>query len=272
MGRYSGRTFTLNRCATCGFTFVTDPWLDYDKIYNEDYYRGKGADPLVHYLDEVEDPQRTVRRYEWAGIVAAVRSHVPVGSTTAWLDYGCGVGGLVDYLRGQGIARARGFEQGWSVGRLAERGVPVVTVDDEQHHAGSFDVVSAIEVIEHAVDPVAELRRMRRFLRPGGLLFLTTGNARPYRNRLPAWGYVRPEIHVSYFEPETLALALQQAGFEPAFPGFTPGWKDIIRYKLLKNMSRRRARSIDRLIPWTAVTRFVDSRLQVTAHPVGWAS
>jgi len=41
-----------------------------------------------------------------------------------------------------------------------------------------------------------------------------------------------PEIHISIFEPQTLALALADAGFNVTFPGFGPGWADIIRFKL----------------------------------------
>ena len=272
IGRHSGRSFTLNRCLQCGFTWVANPWLDYETIYNEDYYRGRGADPLVDYFAEIENPNQTVRQYEWSGIVAAVRSLMPVDNATSWLDYGCGLGGLVDYLRRHGVARSMGFEQGWTVSHLAGRHVPLVTPGQEEGHAGSFDVVTAIEMIEHTVDPIGELRRMRRFLRPGGLLFMTTGNARPYRDRLASWRYVRPEIHLSYFEPQTLALALRKAGFDPAFPGRTAGWNDIIRYKLLKSLGRRRVRAVDRLIPWSTLTRLVDSRLGVTSHPVGWAS
>lgn len=272
IGRHSGRAFTLNRCPECGFAWVANPWLDYEAIYNEDYYRGRGADPLVDYFAEIEDSARTIRRYEWSGIVAAVASLRPVDETTSWLDYGCGLGGLVEYLQTHGVPRAMGFERGWTASHLAAREVPFVTADQEDLYAGGFDVMTAIEVIEHTVDPIDELRRMRRFLRPGGLLFMTTGNARPYRDRLAAWRYVRPEIHLSYFEPQALALALRKAGFEPAFPGRTAGWDDIIRYKLLKSVGRRHVRAIDRFIPWSVVARLVDSRLGVTAHPVGWAA
>lgn len=272
VGRYSGREFALNRCPNCGFTSVMNPWLEYEKIYDENYYRGRGADPLVDYFAEINDPNHTVRRYEWSGIVAAVSSLTPVNGTTKWLDYGCGLGGLVDYLRRQGFSDATGFEQGWTVSHLAARAVPFITVAQEEQHAGAFDVVTAIEVIEHIADPVSELRRMRRLLRRGGLLFMTTGNARPYRDRLPSWRYVRPEIHLSYFEPQTLALALRKAGFEPAFPGHTSGWDDIIRYKLLKSVGRHNVHPVDHIIPWTAITRLVDLRLGVTAHPVGWAA
>ena len=46
-----------------------------------------------------------------------------------------------------------------------------------------------------------------------GLLFLTTRNAAPFRKRLSSWRYVVPDVHVSFFEPTTLAVALEVAGF-----------------------------------------------------------
>jgi SAM-dependent methyltransferase len=269
-GSFSGRSFRLRRCDACGFAFVADPWTDYDRIYSDAYYAGEGADPLVDYVYEMAHHERTIRRYEWRGILRRVRSLTPVGSGTRWLDYGCGTGGLVTYLRAGGCD-AVGFEQGWSVPRLLERGVPVLTPEALEAQAGSFDVVTAIEVIEHVPDPVAELRRMAAALRPGGLLFLTTGNAAPYRERLAEWRYVTPEIHVSFFEPRTLRTALERAGLAAQDAGFGPGWSDIIRFKVLKNVRRRSVSPLDRLVPWPLVARALDSRLQLTAHPVGWA-
>ena len=71
------------------------------------------------------------------------------------------------------------------------------------------------------------------------------GQRRALPDRLPFWRYVTPDVHISFFEPETLARALRTAGFEPGFPGFGPGWADIIRFKTLKSL-RRHHRSASR--------------------------
>jgi SAM-dependent methyltransferase len=272
LGGLSGLRFHIGRCEACRFAFVADPWVDFDSIYSEEYYAGRGADPLVQYTHEVDHPDTTIRRYEWRGVLQRVGSLTSLRPETSWLDYGCGTGGLVEYLRRHGLRQTVGAEQGSRLQRLLERGVPIMRPEDFDKAQGTFDVVTAIEVIEHVVDPVSELERMRALLRPGGLLFLTTGNARPYAKRLLSWQYLRPEIHVSLFEPDSLAFALQRAGFEPAFPGYGPGWTNIIRFKVLKSLRHLFVGGWERTVPWPMLARAIDLRLALSAHPVGWVA
>jgi SAM-dependent methyltransferase len=263
------RDYRLLRCESCHLVFVSNPSLDFGRLYSEDYYNGKGADTKLNYVGEVQHPTRTVRRYEWRGVFDRVRDLTSLGEHPRWLDYGCGTGGLVSYLREQGVD-AFGFEQGWCEDLLRNSGVPTVGEDDFARYAGTFDVVSAIEVIEHTTDPVAVLKTIRTFLKPQGLLFMTTGNAQPYHDRITKWRYVTPDVHVSYFEPPTLATALEAAGFRPAFPGFGPGWEDIVRYKLLMSLRRKWSSRLEGLVPWRTLARLVDARLKLSAQPVGW--
>jgi hypothetical protein len=99
---------------------------------------------------------------------------------------------------------------------------------------------------------------------------MTTGNAEPFRDRITSWRYVTPDVHISYFEPATLARALTAAEFEPAFPGYGAGWADIIRYKILMSLRRKWSSPIEAIVPWGPLARLVDSRLRLSAQPVGW--
>ena len=270
--RYSGRHYELRQCAHCGFSFVANPWTDYPRIYDERYYAGRGADRSVDYQFELEQPERTVRAYEWRGILGIVSTLVPMGQTTRWLDFGCGNGGLVRYVRATAGCEALGFEDGAIAADARRAGVPVIEPRELDTLQGSFDVVTAIEVIEHVTDPLAVLRQIRGLLKNGGLCFLTTGNAAPFRRRLRHWSYVLPDVHVSFFEPSTLAMALRLSGFRPEPRGALPGYDDVIRFKVLKSLGVRRRGPIEALLPWGVIGAIVDRRLGVSAHPIGWAA
>ena len=282
-GRYSRRDYHLARCPTCGYAFVVDPWLDFAAIYDDRYYAGQGADPRVDYRFELDHPERTIRLYEWKGVATIVAelagSHNPVRGDQAgsplhvrrWLDYGCGNGGLVRYLRGRRGAEAFGFEEGSIATEISRRGIPVLSAEELLTRTGSFDVVTAIEVLEHTLDPVAELRKMRDLLRPGGLLFLTTGNAQPHADRLTRWRYVVPEVHISFFEPRTLERALAVAGFRAERRPLGPGFDEVLKFKVLKNLHIRRRSPLTDALPASLIGPIANRMTKLREHPVGWA-
>jgi SAM-dependent methyltransferase len=263
------RDFHLRRCVDCGFAFVADPCLDFALIYDEVYYAGKGSDPLVDYAFEYEHPARTIRRYEWAGLHQVVEQLAPRAQT--WLDYGCGNGGLVRHVQQRGRYTAAGFDTGAWAERARADGLPLLTEAELAARAGTFDVITAIEVIEHDTDPVAFLREIRRAARPGALLFLTTQNSCNAPRNFPDWGYVVPEIHTSYFNPKSMALALTKAGFKPVYPGYLAGWNDILRFKVLKNLRLREPTWWERGLPWPLLSRLLDRSYKFTEFPVGIA-
>jgi SAM-dependent methyltransferase len=166
---------------------------------------------------------------------------------------------------------ARGFEEGSIAEQARQLGLPVLGAAELDGLQDGFDVITAIEVIEHTLDPLAELRRIRALLRPGGLLFLTTGNAAPFGDRLTEWSYVVPEIHISFFEPRTLERALDASGFAPApAPGWH-GFDQVIKFKVLKNLGVRRRSRLTDLVPARPLAMAADRRVRLSQIPIGWA-
>lgn len=271
-GGFTQRDFELRRCDRCGFAFIADPWTDFPAIYDDRYYAGQGADPLVDYRFELEHPQRSVRQYEWRGVTRLVSRLLGGLDGVRWLDFGCGNGGLVRYVRDHSRASVLGFEEGSIAADARRLGIPIVSPAELAGRPGEFDVVTAIEVLEHVIDPVTELKRIRELLRPGGLLFLTTGNAAPYRGRLLRWNYIVPEIHVSFFEPATLDYALRQAGFAPARIARGRGYDEILKFKVLKNMRVRRRSRLTDALPAGIIASAADRKVRLTEQPVGWAT
>jgi SAM-dependent methyltransferase len=268
---WRGQWFSLRRCRNCGYAFVVDPLTDYAVIYSDNYYAGQGADPLVDYYFELEHPEQSIRTYEWRGILSVVKSLMRLKADTKWLDFGCGNGGLVRYCRAHEGCQIVGFEEGAIRKRAVEWGIPFVDRTQLDGMQGTFDVITAIEVFEHLENPMEVLRYIQSLLKPEGLLFYTTGNARPHRRNLKNWSYVIPELHISFYEPETLSTALRLAGFVPDFQGYRPGFTDIIRFKVLKNLRVRRRCWWERMLPWGLVARPVDWYFKVSAHPVARA-
>jgi 2-polyprenyl-3-methyl-5-hydroxy-6-metoxy-1,4-benzoquinol methylase len=271
-GNYSRRDYVLRRCDVCHFAFIADPWTEFARIYDDRYYDGHGADPLVDYRFELSEPERTIRRYEWRGVTRLVERLLGGLDGVRWLDFGCGNGGLVRYLLKHTGAHACGFEEG-SIAAAARRlGIPILAADALCEQTTAFDVVTAIEVIEHTLDPLAELRKIRGLLKPGGLLFLTTGNAAPFSSHLQRWSYIVPEIHVSFFEPATLERALVESGFRPGGVPAADGFDEILKFKVLKNLRLRRRTRLTDLIPARPVAALADRRVRLRDHPVGWAA
>ena len=146
-----------------------------------------------------------------------------------WLDFGYGEGGLLEVAQRRGWA-CFGVEISRSMLDYGSRKGWAVTSDprgDPRFADGTFDVVTMIEVLEHVADPVCLLSDAARWLRPGGLLYLTTPNVRSLNCRIlgQAWSVVCPPQHLILWTPRALRVALARVGFNTSrlrAEGFNP--------------------------------------------------
>jgi SAM-dependent methyltransferase len=78
----------------------------------------------------------------------------------------------------------------------------------------AYDVVTALEVIEHVSDPHEQGTLLARAVRPGGLVYLTTPNFDSLSRRLlrERWRVICYPEHLTYFTPGTLRRMLQGVG------------------------------------------------------------
>lgn len=115
-----------------------------------------------------------------------------------WLDVGAGNGALVELLRSRGV-EVEGIEPG---GRLGE----VDTQEDWTRLGESYDVVSYVDVLEHA-NVREELENARKKLSRDGRLIIEV----PCAQQEPK--HYRRLQHLMFFTAVTLRKALESNGF-----------------------------------------------------------
>jgi SAM-dependent methyltransferase len=86
-----------------------------------------------------------------------------------------------------------------------------------QPDLGTFDVVTAFDIIEHVADPASLLAQIRKVLKPGGVLVLTTPDTSHWlRYAMGAsWPMLQPSQHLVLFSRRAMTGLLRASGFDP---------------------------------------------------------
>ena len=134
-------------------------------------------------------------------VVALVRRHAPPPrSDSALLDIGCGYGYLLRRFAGR--YRLAGIDVSTHAAGVARTAIPgaVVATADVQRplpFRTPFDVIVAVNVIEHLHDPAAGVRSIRDALVPGGIcvIHLPTINGAVSR-LIYRFAYAKDPTHV----------------------------------------------------------------------------
>jgi SAM-dependent methyltransferase len=151
--KFQTELFRVWRCPTCASVHARDE-VDLGHYYASYPFHSMGEhkelDPLL---------KATYRKQLQRLRAAGLRPEHSV------LDYGCGGGAFVKFLREEGYARVRGFDE-YSE-HFADR-----SVLSEQ-----YDVILTQDVLEHVPEPWEFLRELSRLLAPGGTVLIGTPNA-----------------------------------------------------------------------------------------------
>ena len=144
-----------------------------------------------------------------------------------WLDAGCAKGFLLKIVSQHGW-KPYGFDVSNYAVKEARKNCPnanllVLNAEDKLPFGdGFFEVITALELIEHLKAPENFLREAYRMLKPNGLLFLTTPNVASLFNSRAVRGFYRSlkystpfddETHVSYFDSELITETLIRHNF-----------------------------------------------------------
>jgi SAM-dependent methyltransferase len=198
-----------------GYSEVTE--TPYVIMPSADYYRYLSKDEANHI------------KYVSALVIRLVARYSSNPASRQWLDIGSGSGYLVEQARLAGW-EAQGIEAGqWGEMAAQERNIPIIRGFFEEYEFGTqkFDVLSAIDVLEHTGDVQQFIRKCRSLARPGSLLLVAVPcSSSPHgwmgflRKR---WAMIAPPTHLQYFSHQSLVHLLDVFGFEPL---------EVVRYEV----------------------------------------
>jgi SAM-dependent methyltransferase len=209
------------RCPGCELIFFPAHSVDTHQLYTEKYFRGG------EYLDYVEDKQVIQENFQKR--IDELKRLKPAGRL---LEIGCAYGFFLDLARKhwdvkgvdispEGIRHARE-----TLGLDVEQSDFLAMPDQPE----SYDIICMWDTIEHLPQPVRLIEKASRWLKPGGLLVMTTGDIGSWvaRFRKEKWRQIHPPTHLYYFSADTLTKAIEQASLRPrsvSYVGYTRRFK-----------------------------------------------
>lgn len=157
-----GGKLRIVECENCGLRYLnpTPDVRDLGHIYDYDVYE-----------DSTNNNPVLMEHFH-----QAIIRHVP--KPQRLIEIGCGTGDFLAWLQGKGIENVEGVEFADSANRVKYNGsLHIGRMEDLTLEEGAYDVVLLLNVIEHLSDPLAVLTKIRKMLKPGGVLLLRHPNS-----------------------------------------------------------------------------------------------
>jgi len=204
--------YKLLKCRFCSFVFDPSSPKDLTSQYKKDYYvndNPKGG--YANYFQGAGENKKTF-------LARLKRAKRKLGFAGNLLDVGCALGDCLLQAKKLGWRNTLGIDpSAYAVEEARKRGLTVRkgTLKTLKLKPNSFDLVLSQDQIEHVTDPVEELKRMFRVIKPSCHLLVITPNVGGSLEMVLGkwWYHYKQGEHVSYFSFSTLKIALEQAGF-----------------------------------------------------------
>jgi SAM-dependent methyltransferase len=212
---YADNPSAIVRCRHCDLVFFNP---QPSQEYLAEFYSSQSG-----YMTSIEENLRSFQRNSgsWKAtadfILGKVYEHLSEGKGQRILDVGCAYGFFLLFAKERGLD-AYGVEVSSETSRYArDHGAKVRTgtLLEARFDSTLFDIVTLNNVLEHTLDPVAELREVFRILKNQGIVFLAVPNFGSLVAKVDNfyWHMKSWPNHLFYFTESTLKAILRKAGF-----------------------------------------------------------
>jgi len=206
-------TFHRHRCANCSHRFIQEIFNDSELQNQYTHYYPRSSFDLEHYLPYEKGNAFTT----WLnGDLYSPFRWVKPGKRV--LDIGCGFGQSLGYLQ-QLSCDVYGVEADENIRRVADKfgfKVHAGLFDPANYANDFFDVVTMGQVIEHVANPRQTLLGVARVLKPGGIVILSTPNAKGWGAAIfgKYWINWHAPYHLQLFTPKSMQELAEQTGLQ----------------------------------------------------------
>jgi 2-polyprenyl-3-methyl-5-hydroxy-6-metoxy-1,4-benzoquinol methylase len=209
----------LIKCKNCDVVFYTPQPTpeELTAFYNSLDYR-------EYYLNSAMTEQ-LLNKFRYKQLIEFVKKYAPhilEKKEKFYLDIGCGEGDLLKIAQ----------EDNWNI-----TGTEIALTNDKKESnllnnsimmgdllslnlpENYYDLITIYHVIEHLIDPIATLQKIRTLLKPDGIAFIETPNIGSLGAKLRGkkWSHIIPPEHIIYFDNNSLKYALKTAEFSKYF-------------------------------------------------------
>src|SRR5579871_2193113 len=207
---FTAKGFRIARCRNCQLMWTeTSPSFDAKRLYTREYFQGGAPDGYSDYLGSEPLLQR-----EFESRLSLVRSFTPAGQL---FEIGCATGGFLQEARKYFNVEGTDVSN-FAVEVAREKGLEVRCGEFHPAYARRtcYDVFALFDTIEHLPSPADTLWKVHGCLRPGGSLFLTTGDSGSLVARVlgSRWHFITPPQRLWFFNRKNITELLGRVGFK----------------------------------------------------------
>lgn len=198
----------LCTCTECGYVRAADQYFlqNLNTIYTDSYY-SQGD-----YF-EYESEKKALKQ-NFCDRLLRIKKYIKTGDL---LEVGTAYGYFLELA--QADFKCVGVEYHTELAQKVSKELSVSVLSGPFESAflqeNTFDVIVSLDTIEHVPNPKKFIQKCHSLLRPGGYLFIETGDISAFVPRVQGekWRLVHPPEHLSYLSSSSIKKILSDVGF-----------------------------------------------------------